>query len=102
MPPQASSSTTLSCSTSASVWAGGCVVLPEGGLYKPIWDYDAKTLAWDLSGHLAYGAGTGVAFWILARILQSASADDARLGLLEGYDRSHYPQWVMKLSAGLL
>ena len=53
----------------AAVWAGGYVILPEGGLYKPIWDYDAKTLAWDLSGHLAYGAGTGAAFWILARIL---------------------------------
>ena len=38
-------------------------------LYKPIWDYDAKTQASDLSGHLAYGAGTGAAFWILARIL---------------------------------
>jgi len=53
----------------AAVWAGGYVILPEGGLYKPIWDYDAKTLAWDLGGHLAYGAGTGAAFWILARIL---------------------------------
>ena len=52
-----------------AVWAGGYVILPEGGLYKPIWDYDAKTLAWDLSGHLAYGAGTGAAFSILARIL---------------------------------
>jgi hypothetical protein len=50
----------------ASVWAAGYVILPEGGLYKPIWEYDAKTLAWDLSGHLAYGAGTGVTFWLLA------------------------------------
>jgi hypothetical protein len=50
----------------AVVWAAGYVILPEGGLYKPIWDYDAKTLAWDLSGHLAYGAGTGVTFWLLA------------------------------------
>ena len=51
----------------AAVWATGYVILPEGGLYKPIWEYDAKTLAWDLSGHLAYGAGTGVTFWLLAR-----------------------------------
>ena len=33
----------------------------SGGTHSP--------LAWDLSGHLAYGAGTGAAFWILARIL---------------------------------
>jgi len=51
----------------AAVWAAGYVILPEGGLYEPIWHYDAKTLAWDLSGHLAYGAGTGVTFWLLAK-----------------------------------
>jgi len=50
----------------AAVWAIGYVILPAGGLYKPIWEYDAKTLAWDLSGHLAYGTGTGVTFWLLA------------------------------------
>ena len=49
----------------AAVWATGYVVLPEGGLYKPIWKYDVKTLASDLSAHLAYGAGTGAAFWLL-------------------------------------
>jgi hypothetical protein len=53
----------------AAVWAAGYVVLPEGGLYKPIWDYDAQTLAWDLSAHLAYGATTGAAFRLLASIL---------------------------------
>jgi hypothetical protein len=52
----------------ATVWAIGYVILPEGGLYKPIWEYDIKTLAWDLSGHLAYGAGTGVTFWLFTRI----------------------------------
>ena len=51
----------------AAVWAAGYVILPEAGLYKPIWKYDAKTLAWDLSGHLAYGTGTGVTFWLLAK-----------------------------------
>jgi hypothetical protein len=44
-------------------------VLPAAGLYKPIWQYDAKTLAWDLAGHLSYGAGTGTAFWLLAKII---------------------------------
>jgi hypothetical protein len=52
----------------AAVWATGYVVLPEGGLYKPIWEYDAKTLAIDLSAHLAYGAGTGTTFWVLAKV----------------------------------
>lgn len=53
----------------ATVWISGYLVLPEGGLYKPIWEYDAKTLAGDLAGHLAYGAGTGTAFWLLGEIL---------------------------------
>ncbi|HXC82221.1 MAG TPA: hypothetical protein VNV62_10260 [Trebonia sp.] len=52
----------------ALVWASGYVILPEGGLYKPIWEYDAKTLGDDLSAHLAYGAGTGVTFWLFARL----------------------------------
>jgi hypothetical protein len=55
----------------ATVWAAGYVILPEGALYKPIWEYDAKTLAWDLTGHLAYGAGTGATFWLLAKGLAS-------------------------------
>ena len=48
-----------------AVWISGYLVLPEAGLYKPIWEYDAKTLAKDLAGHLAYGTGTGAAFWLL-------------------------------------
>ena len=51
----------------AAVFAGDYTALPVAGLYKPIWEYDAKTLAWDLGAHLAYGAGTGTAFWLLAR-----------------------------------
>ena len=52
----------------AAVWATGYVILPEGMIYKPIWTYDAKTLARDLSAHLAYGAGTGAAFWLFAEL----------------------------------
>jgi len=33
-----------------------------------IWEYDAKTLANDLSAHLAYGAGTGTTFWLITKI----------------------------------
>jgi hypothetical protein len=53
----------------AAVWLTGYAVLPQAGIYRQIWEYDAKTLAIDLSGHLAYGAGTGVAFWLLATVL---------------------------------
>jgi hypothetical protein len=35
---------------------------------RSIWEYDATTLAWDLSAHLAYGAGTGTTFWLLTRV----------------------------------
>ena len=52
----------------AAVWAAGYVILPVAGIYKPIWEYDTKTLARDLSGHLAYGAGTGAAFWLFAKL----------------------------------
>jgi hypothetical protein len=54
----------------AAVWASSYVILPEAGLYKPILEYDATTLAWDLAGHLAYGAGTGVTFWLFANGLE--------------------------------
>jgi hypothetical protein len=50
----------------ASVWAGGYVVLPAAMLYKPIWDYDTKTLAEDLSAHLVYGFATAAAFRLLS------------------------------------
>ena len=49
------------------VWLAGYVVLPLAKIYKPIWDYDAKTLSKDLSAHLVYGATTGAAFAALAR-----------------------------------
>ena len=51
----------------AMVFASDYIALPIAGLYKPIWEYDAKTLAWDLGAHLAYGAGTGTTFWLLTR-----------------------------------
>ena len=50
----------------ASVWAAGYVVLPAAKLYKPIWKYDAKTLAKDLSGHLVYGLATATALRVLS------------------------------------
>jgi len=42
----------------AAVWASDYVVLPAAKLYKPLWKYDLKTLAQDLSAHLVYGLAT--------------------------------------------
>jgi hypothetical protein len=53
----------------AALFANDYVALPAARLYKPIWEYDAKTLAVDLSAHVAYGAGTGTAFWLLTTIM---------------------------------
>jgi hypothetical protein len=50
----------------AAVWAGDYVILPAAKLYEPIWKYDAKTLANDLSAHLVYGLGTAAALRVLA------------------------------------
>jgi hypothetical protein len=46
----------------AVVWANGYVVLPAAKLYEPIWKYDVKTLAGDLSAHLVYGLATAAAW----------------------------------------
>jgi hypothetical protein len=51
----------------ATVWASGYVILPAAKLYKPIWDYDAATLANDLSAHLVFGLTTAGAFRALSR-----------------------------------
>ena len=47
------------------VWATSYVVLPLVKLYKPIWEYDGKTLAKDLIAYLTFGLGTGAAFRLL-------------------------------------
>jgi Protein of unknown function (DUF1440) len=51
----------------AAVWASGYVILPAAKLYKPIWEYDCKTLADDLSAHLVYGLATATALCSLSR-----------------------------------
>jgi hypothetical protein len=50
----------------AAVWAGGYVVLPLLGVYKPIWKYDVETLWKDLRAHLVFGTATAAAFCLLA------------------------------------
>jgi hypothetical protein len=51
----------------AAVWATGYVVLPAMRLYEPIWKYDVKTLAEDLSAHLVYGLATATGLRLLSR-----------------------------------
>jgi uncharacterized protein DUF1440 len=50
----------------ATVWVGDYVILPAAKLYKPIWDYDVKTLADDLSAHLVYGLATAASLRLLS------------------------------------
>jgi hypothetical protein len=50
-----------------AVWLSGYVVLPLAKVYKPIWRYDARTLADDLSAHILYGAVASAAFRALTR-----------------------------------
>ncbi|WP_042380410.1 hypothetical protein [Streptacidiphilus melanogenes] len=57
----------------AALFAGDYVALPVAGLYQPIREYDAKVLAWDLGAHLAYGAGTGIAFRFLAAVFSATA-----------------------------
>jgi len=51
----------------AVVWLGDYVILPAAKLYKPIWEYDRRTLARDLSAHLVYGLTTATALRLLRR-----------------------------------
>jgi hypothetical protein len=46
-----------------AAWISGYVVLPLAKVYEPIWTYDARTLAEDLSAHIVYGNVTSAAFW---------------------------------------
>ncbi len=48
------------------VMATDYTVLPAAGLYRPIWKYDRRTLAQDLSAHLAYGLSTAAVFRLLS------------------------------------
>ena len=45
-----------------AAWISGYVLLPLAQVYKPIWEYDARTLEEDLSAHLLFGAVTSAAF----------------------------------------
>jgi hypothetical protein len=50
-----------------AVWLSSYLILPLAKVYKPIWEYDAKTLAKDLGAHLVYGSVGAAAFAVIAR-----------------------------------
>jgi hypothetical protein len=50
------------------VWAGSYAQLVPLGIYEPPWRYPPAVLAMDLSYHLVYGAGTGLAHRALLAI----------------------------------
>jgi hypothetical protein len=52
----------------AAVLVADYTVLPAVKLYRPIWEYDAATVAADAAGHLVYGLGTAAAFRSLVLI----------------------------------
>lgn len=49
------------------VWAMSYVTLVPAGFYEPPWKYRPVELAMDLSYHLAYGAGVGAGYRLLAQ-----------------------------------
>ena len=57
----------LSLALGPTAWLSGYVILPLARVYKPIWDYDAVTLAKDLGTHVVYGSVTAACFAGLAR-----------------------------------
>lgn len=48
-----------------TAWAASYVVLPLAKVYQPIWEYGVRTLAKDLSAHMAYGSVTSAVFRLL-------------------------------------
>jgi hypothetical protein len=60
----------LSVLLGPTAWLTGYVILPVAKVYKPIWDYDATTLAKDFTAHMAYGSVTAASFAVLARRLR--------------------------------
>jgi hypothetical protein len=50
-----------------AAWLSGYLVLPLTGVYKPIWKYNAQTLADDLSAHMLYGTVASTVFHALTK-----------------------------------
>jgi hypothetical protein len=52
--------------TGPVAWAASYAMLAPAGVYKPMWEYPLDVLWKDLSAHLVFGLGTGLAFRALA------------------------------------
>jgi hypothetical protein len=50
-----------------AAWLSSYVVLPVAKVYRPIWEYDARTLGRDLSAHVVYGLTTSGVYAALDR-----------------------------------
>lgn len=50
-----------------TAWGASYLLLGLAGIYEPIWEYDADTLAEDLSAHLLFGLATAATYRILSR-----------------------------------
>jgi hypothetical protein len=48
-------------------WITSYIVLPFAKAYKPIWEYDAKTLTNDFSAHVVYGVTVGTVLAVAAK-----------------------------------
>jgi hypothetical protein len=66
----------LLASLGPAAWLSSYATLPLVKIYKPIWDYDAKTLGQDLSAHLVYGLVTGATFAALGRAVSGRRAKE--------------------------
>lgn len=53
--------------TGGGAFANSYATLGTLGVYEPVWEYDAPTLARDLGAHLLFGAATGVADTAMSR-----------------------------------
>jgi hypothetical protein len=52
----------------SAVWLAAYVILPPAKIYKPIWQYDARTLAKDWSAQLVFGVATAGVPWSILTI----------------------------------
>jgi hypothetical protein len=50
-----------------TAWLSSYTILPLLKVYKPIWQYDLRTLEKDLSAHLTFGTVTALTFALLSR-----------------------------------
>jgi hypothetical protein len=59
-----------------AVFLSDYVVLPPTGLYRPIWEYDATTLAKDWADHVVYGSVAAAAIVAAAALRGSRPCED--------------------------